>query len=390
VARYDAKQYVQISEERLDLADGDAIFYFTYAATDPEVAAKESEFIKTFQQKPLWLALEAVKDGQAFFVPGYWWRAQTYLLANLVIDDLWRHLLGQEPPAPASVVVLAESADARLIRHAGGETEVPANPQCIVVAGSGYLDHLLTLGVKPCGAAHGPGGSGFPEFLADQLTGVAYVGGTLEVNLERVALTNPDLIIGMYPEHVTGEFAADFAPLAPTVYLTEPWRDWRQALREIGLILGKEEVATAKLAEFDARLAEVAVQLEAAIGDEKVMFLRVLPTEIRAYGTASPTGDLLFNRLGLTPAAGVPIGEHAQSISLELIPAFDANHLFLLDQTEDQMAAIKTNPLWQTIPAVQNGNIYPVDVKIWIQGEGLLAYTQLVADVLWALAGDSR
>lgn len=100
VAHYGAKQYVQISEERLDLADGDAIFYFTYAATDPEVAAQESEFIRTFQQKPLWLTLDAVKTGQAFFVPGYWWRAQTYLLANLVIDDLFTHLTDTTAATP--------------------------------------------------------------------------------------------------------------------------------------------------------------------------------------------------------------------------------------------------------------------------------------------------
>jgi iron complex transport system substrate-binding protein len=92
MARYGEKQYIQISEERLDLADGDAIFYFTYAATDPETAKSESDFIQAFDQKPIWQSLSAVKAGKAFFVPGYWWRAQTYLLANLVIDDLFTYL----------------------------------------------------------------------------------------------------------------------------------------------------------------------------------------------------------------------------------------------------------------------------------------------------------
>jgi iron complex transport system substrate-binding protein len=92
MARYGEKQYIAISEERLDLADGDAIFYFTYAATDAAIAAEEDAFIKGFQQKPIWQNLGAVKAGRAFFVPGYWWRSQTYLLANLVIDDLFAHL----------------------------------------------------------------------------------------------------------------------------------------------------------------------------------------------------------------------------------------------------------------------------------------------------------
>jgi iron complex transport system substrate-binding protein len=290
--------------------------------------------------------------------------------------------------APAGPQVLETTNEYRLIRHATGEAQVPLNPKCIVVAGSGYLDHLLTLGVKPCGAAHGPGGSGFPEHLAGQLEGVKYVGGTLEVNLETVALLNPDLIIAMHPAHTSGEFVTKFDPIAPTVYLNEPWADWRKTLEQMGVILGKQEQATARLAEFDSLLAEAKTRLGGVVGDEKVLFLRVLQQEIRIYGTASPTGDILYNGLGLTPSTAVPTGEPARSISLELIPELDADHIFLLDQTEDGMAKIKESPLWQKIPAVQQGNIYPVDVKIWVQGEGMVAYTQLMKGAEAALLGE--
>ncbi len=100
VAEYGDKQYITISEERMDLVDGDAIFYFTYATTDPDVAAEESAFITELQQKPLWLALDAVKAEKAFFVPGYWWRAQTYLLASMVIDDLFANLTDTQATTP--------------------------------------------------------------------------------------------------------------------------------------------------------------------------------------------------------------------------------------------------------------------------------------------------
>ncbi len=98
--RYQARQYISISEERLDLADGDAIFFFTYASTDPATAEKESAFITEFTQKPLWQSLKAVKAGQAFLVPGYWWRCQTYLLANKVLDDLFTHLTDTRATTP--------------------------------------------------------------------------------------------------------------------------------------------------------------------------------------------------------------------------------------------------------------------------------------------------
>jgi iron complex transport system substrate-binding protein len=156
----------------------------------------------------------------------------------------------------------------------------------------------------------------------------------------------------------------------------------------VGLILGKQEQAAAKLAEFDSQLAEAKARLGNVAGGEKVLFLRVLPQEIRIYGAASPTGNILYNGLGLTPSTAVPTDEPARSISLELIPELDADHIFLIDQTEDGMAKIKNSPLWQKIPAVQQGNIYPVDVKIWVQGEGMAAYTQLVKDAEAALVGE--
>ncbi|GAB4426699.1 MAG: iron-siderophore ABC transporter substrate-binding protein [Chloroflexi bacterium OHK40] len=98
--RYQASQYVQISTERLDLADGDAIFYFTYASSDPEVAGKERESMTAFEAQPVWQSLNAVKAGQAFRVPEYWWRSQTYLLANKVLDDLFTHLAGASATTP--------------------------------------------------------------------------------------------------------------------------------------------------------------------------------------------------------------------------------------------------------------------------------------------------
>ncbi len=89
-----------ISTERLDLADGDAIFYFTYASSDPEVAEQERISMATFEQNPVWQSLDAVKAGQAFRVPAYWWRSQTYLLANKVLDDLFTHLTDTSATTP--------------------------------------------------------------------------------------------------------------------------------------------------------------------------------------------------------------------------------------------------------------------------------------------------
>lgn len=89
---YDEERWISLSDERLDLADGDAIFLFTYASTDPETAEMESEAIAAFQANPVWQSLAAAQAGRVYFVGPYWWRAQTYLLANKVLDDLFANL----------------------------------------------------------------------------------------------------------------------------------------------------------------------------------------------------------------------------------------------------------------------------------------------------------
>lgn len=92
---YGSKQYIQVSEERYDLLDADHIFYFTYAASDPETVQEEAGHIQTLEKDAIWNALSAVSEGHAYLVGGHWWRCHTYTTANLVLDDLFVHLTGK-------------------------------------------------------------------------------------------------------------------------------------------------------------------------------------------------------------------------------------------------------------------------------------------------------
>jgi iron complex transport system substrate-binding protein len=97
---YGADQYVTVTLERVDTLEGDVMFYFTYESTDSEAADKEAVFLKDLTQQPLWQSMQVVKNEKAHFVPGYWWRSQTYLLANRVLDDLYKHITNTEATTP--------------------------------------------------------------------------------------------------------------------------------------------------------------------------------------------------------------------------------------------------------------------------------------------------
>jgi iron complex transport system substrate-binding protein len=79
---------VEISPEQVDRADGDAIFYTSYGATD---GSGEDEAIGG----PLWDDLTAVRDGRAFRVNDQlWFLGIGYTAAGQILDELTAHLAG--------------------------------------------------------------------------------------------------------------------------------------------------------------------------------------------------------------------------------------------------------------------------------------------------------
>lgn len=100
VERYGEQRWIMLSEERYDLADADAIFVFTYATTDPETLETENAAMETFRTNPVWNSLSAVEAGHVYYVGPHWWRAQTYLLANMVLDDLFTYLTDSSADTP--------------------------------------------------------------------------------------------------------------------------------------------------------------------------------------------------------------------------------------------------------------------------------------------------
>jgi iron complex transport system substrate-binding protein len=79
-----------ISEEKLDLADGDILFVGVMTTDD-------GRKLESFQQNPLWQKLRAVQRNQVYLVDYMTWRGFNLLAADAVIDDLYRHLVNFSP-----------------------------------------------------------------------------------------------------------------------------------------------------------------------------------------------------------------------------------------------------------------------------------------------------
>lgn len=79
--------------------------------------------------------------------------------------------------------------------HDQGETEVPAQPQRVVVLDTPHLDTALSLGVTPVGSVQSSVDEGLPAYLGDRTEGIEIVGTIEEPDLEAVPALEPDLIL---------------------------------------------------------------------------------------------------------------------------------------------------------------------------------------------------
>lgn len=78
-----------LSLEKLPEADADALFYYVGGGRDGAEALKDR-----MTENPLWRSLHAVQNDRAFAVGGDAWLFANARAADLVLDDLEKHLLG--------------------------------------------------------------------------------------------------------------------------------------------------------------------------------------------------------------------------------------------------------------------------------------------------------
>ncbi|GKU75867.1 ABC transporter substrate-binding protein [Paenibacillus sp. L3-i20] len=286
----------------------------------------------------------------------------------------------QAPATPASssttevVNTTTKSSFERVIKHVAGETILKEAPRNIAILDYSYIDYLTALEMKP-GSTVSFVDNELPPYLseqvqADEITFLGPIGG---VNPEKVLAADPDLIIGTSPGQE--KIYDQLSKISNTILLSQSAFDWRHTLNEFANIIGKEDKAIQLIANYDEKMKASAELVKATIGNESVLFLRVLEKDYRVYGKVSPAGSVLYNDLALKAPEGVPMDKKLQVISIEVMPELNPDHIFLLVQedAEEKMGELQNNPLWKNINAVKNNRIYPVDQRLWIQGEGPIA-----------------
>ncbi|MEX2658344.1 MAG: iron-siderophore ABC transporter substrate-binding protein [Acidimicrobiales bacterium] len=274
------------------------------------------------------------------------------------------------------------SVATREVAHAMGATEVPADPERVVVLDSSFLDAALVLGVTPVGATEASAGFGMPEYLADRVPDIEVVGLTDEPNLEAIASLRPDLILGAKVRHE--KLYEQLARIAPTVFTESSGTNWKEGLAVAADALGASDEAEELLAEHEVR----ADALGDEIGTESMRLSMVrflLPDEIRLYGPKTFSGSVLTD-------VGFDLGDHRWDeysmayLSAEQLGQADGDVVLTTSyggtETPEFTAAFgPVEPLWKRLPAVAEGRQHWVEDDIWMLGIGPIGAGLILDDI---------
>lgn len=264
-----------------------------------------------------------------------------------------------------------------------GEVEIPANPKRIVDL-SGNSDILSILGYKVVGTANSDAYdyTKFPSYLEDTLSGAKILGYSMQdtMDVEAVMNLNPDLIV---ISTVQEKMYDALSEIAPTVMIQLEALNWKDDVRALGKVFGKEDVANEWIANYEAKAKEAGDKIKAKYGDDTT-YLSFLASAGQFFVfDGAGFGDVLYKDMGLAKPEGMP---EQTDISLPVVTyeglaAIKADYIFAI-ATEEDLAQLEANSIWNNLPAVKNGNVVILESSPYFnQGYSLIGREKLVDEI---------
>ncbi|WP_159945214.1 MULTISPECIES: ABC transporter substrate-binding protein [unclassified Nocardiopsis] len=280
------------------------------------------------------------------------------------------------------------------VEHAMGETEIPAAPERVLPLDFTYVDATLALGGNVVGFTQiAEGQDTLPDYLfeSDWNKGSAEeaesVGLLWEVDPERVAQAEPDLILSAEVRH--GDGYGQLSEVAPTVMSETTGASWKDNLRLTGEAMGMAEEADRLVSEFEERAAaigeEIAESTDGELPTVSVVRFAGDADGVRLYTRNSYIG-VIMDDLGLPPSENTETDseEIATYHSPERLMDLEADHILVATYDDGEAGEVAedkeryvTNPLWGEL----EGTKTDVDDAYWMSGVGLISAHAVLDDV---------
>lgn len=271
----------------------------------------------------------------------------------------------------------ATATAVRQVKHAFGETEIPANPTRIVVFGYIVLEALVAYGLQPVGVPNDIAES-LPHLALDGET-IAKIGPPGRPNLEKIAVLQPDLILAS--KYVVRDAYPLLAQIAPTVAFDgDIYTDWKELTRLCGEALGKQAETENLAVAYEDKLQSVRSKYSQKATHPQISVIYLYPGQTGAMGTDTFAGSVLADA-GIARPPSQAQAQGPKNLSLESLDRLDGDVIFVItlqnntekgQESRAEIDRVKAHPLWSQLKAVQANQVYEVGSH-WVIGSYLAA-----------------
>jgi iron complex transport system substrate-binding protein len=285
-------------------------------------------------------------------------------------------------PAP-----LDDGPDRREVRHAAGSTEVPADPQRIVVLSGDQLDALCALGLQSriVAAAVPDGTQSQPSYLGAVVHDVPAVGDRTAPDLDAIRTTTPDLILGS--DSLTPQDFGPLSEIAPTVFTGPPGSAWRDTLRTVAEATGRGGAASRLIEGFDTDATDTGNQNDATHFQASVV--RLTDKTLQVYGREDFAGSVLTAAGADRPAAQRFTDKPYLEISISDLSgadfsAADGDIVYLSFDSPTARAhapEVLESDAWRRLSAANDNRVFAVNDEVWHTGQGIIAARGILDDL---------
>ena len=287
----------------------------------------------------------------------------------------------------------------RTVLHTAGRSDVPADPQRIVVLDSAALDAVCALGLwervvgasaEPSESSTSPEASGRPEYLGTGIGELPAVGAAGAPDIAAVERAQPDVILGSSTDP---DVYASLSAVAPTVLVGSDPVFWREQFVRVGEALGRTEAARRVLEDYTTAARDLGRELVAS--QTQASIVRFTADGPRVEGTASFAGQVL----GEVGAARPPAQRFAvvdrqpwQDVDTADPVAADGDVIFVRFAGEDgleQGTEYMRTDEWLDLGAVRDSRLFSVNDEVW-STPGPVAARAILTDLTYTLNGYSN
>lgn len=289
--------------------------------------------------------------------------------------------------AGAALMAAASLAQAVEIKHDLGTTNVPDNPQRIVVLEYSFIDTLAAIGIAPIGIADDDNRESVVPAYTDVIgNDWKSVGTRKSPSLEVIASLQPDLIIADTSRHES--IYGALSEIAPTIVfdsLTGTYQVALEAAKTIAHAVGKDAEMEARLAAHNAKMDA----FKAEIGDVSnwsAQFLIDNGQGIFLHSPVSYNGSLLL-WFGFKNNMPTPDGHtYAEAIvqtSLEQLSEINPQLILRGKYADPGLTdGWVGQPLYDNIDAVKNKHVVDVIAHNWSRLRGIIASEASAANLV--------